>query len=116
MKGRKYMYISLEGFLDSVTFSEINKALINGVSQSDVNKFLFDTSRIGVIKNEEMIWLTENMAAWFAKNRMSKVVFIKPENVFGNKSIETLAHAMSISIDVKILPCMEQAEKWLFHD
>lgn len=116
LKNREYIYIAIEGYLNPETLSGFNKALVNGIMHSEVKKFLFDTGKINVIKSEDILWLSENMIPYFGKNRMSKVVFIKPENVFGSKSVDTLAGIMKIHANVKVLPNMEQAERWLFQN
>lgn len=114
LKRREYIYVALEGFLNSETLSGFNKALAEGVIHRDVKKILIDTSKINVIKSEEIQWLTDNMSPYLAKNRISKVAFIKPENIFGFKSIEALTNAMKNKINVNVLLNMEQAEHWLF--
>jgi len=108
------MYIVIEGYLNAETLPGFNKALVNGVMHSDVKKLLFDTTKINVIKSEDILWLNENLMPYLAKNRLMKVAFIKPENAFGSKSVETLAGIMKNHTNVKILPNMELAERWLF--
>lgn len=114
LKNREYIYIALEGFLNSESINGFNNALINGIKQSDAKKFLFDTSKINVIKSEEVQWLVNNIIPYLAKDRFSKIAFLKPENYFGNKSVESLSNALKDSISVKTFPNMEQAERWLF--
>lgn len=114
LKTREYLYIAIEGYPNMEKMNEFYHALLRGVAQSNANKFLFDTSRISVIKNEDMLWLSNNITPILLKHKGVKVAFIKPENVFGMKSVDTLCKLMRNSANACIFSNMEKAENWLF--
>jgi hypothetical protein len=116
MKKREYMYLAVEGYVNTATLSDFTKALLEGILFNHVKKILFDTSHLNVIKTEDIHWLKNNLFPIFEKHGVSRVVFIKPENAFGNKSVEMLATAINDKIEAKIFPTMEEAENWLFHN
>jgi len=114
LKTREYLYIAIEGYPNMEKMNEFYHALLRGVTQSNANKFLFDTSRISVIKNEDMQWFSTNITPILLKHKGIKVAFIKPENVFGMKSVDTFCRNMRNFASVSIFPNMEKAENWLF--
>ena len=116
MKRRECLYIALEGFLDSESFVEINSALAKGVTQSEAKRFLFDTSKTNVISNKEMQWLTHDFLTYITTGRVSKVAFLKPDNIFGDQSVGFIATILSRKTSVRIFPSMELAESWLYSE
>jgi len=116
MKKREYMYLAIEGYVNTATLSEFSKALLNGVIYNHVKKILFDTSQVNIIKNEDIQWIRKNILPFLVKNGVSRVAFIKPQNAFGNLSIEALAKIMNEKFDAQIFQTMQPAEEWLFQD
>jgi len=82
MKTREYIYIAIDGYPNREKMNEFYSALLMGITQSNANRFLFDTSMISVIKNEDKQWFSNNITPILLKHREVKVAFIKPENVF----------------------------------
>lgn len=108
------MYIAIEGYPSEEKLKEFYYALLQGITRSNVEKFLFDTSKLSVMKSEDIIWFNNNITPLLVKHKEAKVVFIKPENVFGMKSVETICRHMKNIADVNISVNMEKAEDWLF--
>lgn len=115
IKKREYLYLALEGYISTANFYEIAKALLNGVIYNRVKKILFDTSKVSVIKTDVIQAINDNILPVLEKYGVLRIVLIKSDNVFGNKSIESVANIISGKIEVKVLPTMEQAENWLFN-
>jgi len=114
LKSREYMYIAIEGYPSMEKLKEFYYALLQGITHSNVEKFLFDTSKLSVIKSEDLMWFNNNITPLLVKHKDAKVVFIKPDNVFGMKSVETIFKNMKDIVMVNISPNMEKAEDWLF--
>jgi len=114
MKTREYMYVAIDGYPNMEKLNEFYSALLKGITKSNANSFLFDTSKISVIKGEDLHWLCSNLVPILSKHKGLRVAFIMPENIFGIKSVDTLCKLMRNSADVSIFPNMEKAESWLF--
>ena len=116
MKRLECIYIALEGFLEPETFVEFSKAFVKGTVRCGAHRFLFDTSRVNVISSNEMLLFANSFLLYKAKNHISKIAFIKPDNAFGVKSIESIANMLKSKIVVCVFPSMELAESWLYRD
>lgn len=114
LKTREYLYITLDGYPNMEKLNEFYNALLKGIKQSSAEKFLFDSSKISVIKSEDLFWVCSNLTPILSKHNGIKVALIMPENIFGVKSAETFYNLMKDSVNIGLFPSMEKAENWLF--
>ncbi|BDX38218.1 hypothetical protein CYCD_15730 [Tenuifilaceae bacterium CYCD] len=116
IKKREYLFLSIEGFANTRTLSELVEALNYGISHNHVKKIIFDTSKVKVIKKEDIQLLTLTLIPLLSKSAVSKIAFINSDDVFGNKSVSMLASIFTEHIPTQAFPNMESAEIWLFNN
>lgn len=116
IKKREYLYLTIEGFVNSETLSEVVDALQHGITHNHVKKIIFDTSKVKVIKKEDIQLLTLTLIPLLSKSVVSKIAFINSDDVFGNKSVNMLASIFNEHIPTQAFPNMENAEIWLFNN
>lgn len=115
IKKREYLYLTVEGFVRKETLEMLTNALIKGITETTVRRIIFDTSKIKVIKKEDIALFLETITPILDKRSVRKIVFINSDDIFGNKSVELLASCLNSKIPTKIFSNMERAELWLFN-
>lgn len=116
IKKREYLYLTIEGFVNSETLSEVVDALQHGITHNHVKKIIFDTSKVKVIKKDDLDFIKQNLSPLLSKSIVTKVVFLNSDDIFGNHSIEVLTSFFNQIIPTRAFPDMEKAELWLFND
>ncbi len=115
IKKREYLYLTVEGFVRKETLEMLTNALIKGITETTVSRIIFDTSKVKVIKKEDIALFLETITPILDKRSVRKIVFINSDDIFGNKSVELLASCLNSKIPTKIFSNMERAELWLFN-
>lgn len=110
---RKYIYLAVDGFLESHKIKAFTEQLINICKTQDVQGIIFDTTKITIIKPKDLKWINEEVIPKLRIGKIKKVAFLYPENSFGSLSIDRIKQNVIVS-EAKIFRKLEDAEKWLF--
>jgi hypothetical protein len=116
IKKREYLYLTIEGFVCKETLFHLAEALIKGIKQSMVKRIIFDTSKLKIISKDDILLFKQAVLPIIEKSGIKKIIFISSEDVFGNKTIESLSVVLNQKIPTRVFPNMEKAELWLFND
>ncbi len=110
---RCYAYLTIEGFFNSEKLKDFSLKIIELCRTEKVSKLLFDSTKLTIIKLDDINWLLKNVIPDLKQQELQKVAFIMPENNFGFVSINRLL--CTVDKDrVKLFESFEQAEEWLF--
>jgi DNA-directed RNA polymerase subunit F len=115
IKKRNYVYLAVEGFLNSDKIKEFYESLAKICREKKINRILFDTSKLGTIKEEDLQWVFKSAKETVYPLNIYKIAFLNPKNAFGNYTITRFLKGLK-DLEAKILETMEDAENWLFED
>lgn len=113
---REYLFLTIEGFVNTKTLNEVSKALQDGIIHKHVKKVIFDTSKVKVIKKDDLDFLKESFMNQLSKSVVSKIAFLNSDDIFGNHSVELLTAFFNQKIPTRAFKCIECAEGWLFNE
>ncbi len=110
---RKYIYLAVDGFMESDKIKIFTEQLVSACKKYDVAGILFDTSKITIIKHKDLQWINEEVIPSLRNGKIKKVAFLCPENSFGSLSIELIMENI-IESEINIFSKLDDAKEWLF--
>ncbi|MBN1118874.1 MAG: hypothetical protein JXA77_16815 [Bacteroidales bacterium] len=107
------LYLAIEGYMESLKIKEFAKALVEFCLTKKIKHIFFDTSKISVVKHEDLFWVTENVFPKLQDSEIEKVAFLLPAKSFGYMAVKILADRIEKKQN-KVFARLEEAEKWLY--
>jgi hypothetical protein len=106
-------YLVLEGYLNETIIKEFGQKAHELCVKSEVSKIIFDTSRLDILKKEELSVLADKFIPVFHQAHINKIAYLKPQNAFGELSMNLLMNIKTLN-KVKKFNTLEDAEKWVY--
>ena len=113
LKEKNSAYIAVEGFIETDTVKGLMIKTLELCSKMNVKSILLDASKLEVLRNEDINWIIEITYPGFKKLPLMSIAYVKPQNVFGDRSIKKLIRQNS-SKEFKEFTNLEDAEKWTY--
>lgn len=115
IKKRNYVYLAIEGFINSEKIREFYGSLVKICREKNITRILFDTSNLGAIKENDLQWIFQSIADTLNPLNIYKIAFLSPKNAFGAMTISRIFTEVH-DLEAKVHERMEDAENWLFED
>ena len=115
IKKRNYIYLAIEGFLNSEKTKAFYKSMVDICRKKNITRILFDTSKLGTIKEDDLQWIFKEAAEAITPINIKKISFVSPQNSFGKWTISRIFTGFK-DLNAKVLDSIEEAENWLFED
>lgn len=115
IKKRNYIYLAIEGFLNSEKTKSFYKSMVTICLEKNITRILFDASKLGTIKEDNLQKMFKDATQTFYSLNLKKIAFLSPKNSFGYWAISRIFSGLK-DIENKILETMEDAEIWLFEN
>jgi len=113
MKSKNSIYIAIDGFIDSKTLKAVTIRTIELCNKVQAHSILLETSKLEVLKNEDIDWIKEKMHPLFKVVEIKRIGFVRPQSVFGELSINRLIPVVS-ERQYRKFDTIEEAEKWVY--
>jgi DNA-directed RNA polymerase subunit F len=115
IKKRNYVYLAVEGFINSEKIKEFYESLVKVCREKNIKRILFDTSKLGAIKENDLQWIFQSTADTVNPLNIYKIAFLSPKNVFGSRTVSKIFSELH-DLKAEVFDNMEDAENWLFED
>lgn len=115
LKSKNSVYIAIDGFIDTKTLKSIVIRTCELCNKVQAQSILLDTSKLEVLKAEDIDWIKDKMLLLFRTNKIKRIGFVRPKSVFGELAIDRLIPAVS-EREYRKFNNLEEAEKWVYTD
>jgi len=115
LKNKNAAYLAIEGFVSSETIREFMVKAVQLCTHQTVKAILFDSSKINVLRTEDMNWIKQSVLPLFGTSSLKKVGYLEPQDIFGELSLEKLIPENS-KVIFKKFKTLEDAEKWAYNE
>jgi hypothetical protein len=106
-------FLVLEGYVNETTIKEFGQKAHELCIKSEVSNVIFDTSRLEILKKEEIAVLSDKLIPLFQHSHINKIAYLKPQNAFGELSMNLLMNIKTIN-KIRKFNSLEEAEKWVY--
>lgn len=113
LKNKGVAYMAMEGFVSMETLKGIVTKFNDMCRRQQVNALLFDASKLEIMKRDEIQWMKDHLKLNASNNALLRIGIVKPENAFGELSINQLFNK-NLNVPVKKFNQIEEAEFWAF--
>lgn len=114
MQNKQTAYVAVEGYFCGQAVHDFMDKLVELCKRSDVKKMLIDSSKIEVLKTDDINWINQNIYPQLKKIHIEKISLVKPQSIFGEVSVNKLIPKDTNKVIQKFAK-IEEAETWLFN-
>lgn len=115
LKHKDTAYIAVEGFVDSISVRKLMMKILELCQKKNVKSLLIDSSKLDIIRDDDIKWIQQEVYPGFKFLHLKRIAYIKPVNVFGEKSIKKLIPKETLK-EFKEFFSIEEAERWVYQD